>query len=222
MLSLIDALATDWKDVLHTLITEEEDKKIMHAIQEDEADDFEIFPKREHILEAFNYFHTKDIKVVIISQDPYHTKGAAHGLCFSVPRDHKMPPSLRNIFKELHREYGIERKEPCLTDWAHQGVLLLNRALTVRQASPNSHAHLWHAITGRCIQWISANSENVVFMLWGNEAKKCKEYIDVQKHLILEHTHPSPLSRQPFFGNRHFGLCDSYLTDNGKTSITWV
>ena len=128
-----------------------------------------------------------------------------------MPRDKKVPPSLKNIFAELADSYGSLRTNADLSDWADQGVLLLNRSLTVWQASPNSHKRFWDALTRSLVQWISENAENVVFMLWGNDAKAMKSYIDAQKHLILEHSHPSPLSRQRFVGNRHFVRCNDYL-----------
>ena len=185
--------------------------------------DLEIFPKRENIYNALNISSLKDIKVVIIGQDPYHKKGQAHGLSFSVPEGVKVPPSLRNIHKEILSDLQINNKgKGNLLKWAQQGVFLLNTSLTVREHCPNSHSKYWKPFTKELISFISNNTSSIVFMLWGNNAKKNKELIDQKKHLILESNHPSPLSAfRGFFGCRHFSKCNFFLEKNGKTGIKW-
>jgi uracil-DNA glycosylase len=185
--------------------------------------DLEIFPKRENIYNALNISSLTDIKVVIIGQDPYHKKGQAHGLSFSVPEGVKVPPSLRNIHKEILSDLQINNEgKGNLLKWAQQGVFLLNTSLTVREQCPNSHSKYWNPFTKELISFISNNTSNIVFMLWGNNAKKNKELIDHKKHLILESNHPSPLSAfRGFFGCRHFSKCNFFLEQNGKTGIKW-
>ena len=185
--------------------------------------ELEIFPKRENIYNALNISSLKDIKVVIIGQDPYHKKGQAHGLSFSVPQGEKVPPSLRNIHKEILSDLKINNEgKGNLLNWAHQGVFLLNTSLTVRENCPNSHSKYWKPFTKELISFISINTSSIVFMLWGNNAKKNKELIDQDKHLILESNHPSPLSAyRGFFGCRHFSKCNYFLENKGKTGIKW-
>ena len=185
--------------------------------------ELEIFPKRENIYNALNISSLKDIKVVIIGQDPYHKKGQAHGLSFSVPQGVKVPPSLRNIHKEILSDLKINNEgKGNLLNWAQQGVFLLNTSLTVRENCPNSHSKYWKPFTKELISFISNNTSSIVFMLWGNNAKKNKELIDQGKHLILESNHPSPLSAyRGFFGCRHFSKCNDFLENKGKTGIKW-
>lgn len=185
--------------------------------------ELEIFPKRENIYNALNISSLKDIKVVIIGQDPYHKKGQAHGLSFSVPQGVKVPPSLRNIHKEILSDLKINNEgKGNLLNWAQQGVFLLNTSLTVRENCPNSHSKYWKPFTKELISFISNNTSSIVFMLWGNNAKKNKELIDQDKHLILESNHPSPLSAyRGFFGCRHFSKCNDFLENKGKTGIKW-
>jgi uracil-DNA glycosylase len=185
--------------------------------------DLEIFPKRENIFNALNISPLKEIKVVIIGQDPYHKKGQAHGLSFSVPQGVKVPPSLRNIHKEILSDLKINNEgKGNLLNWAQQGVFLLNTSLTVREHCPNSHSKYWKPFTKELISFISNNTSSIVFMLWGNNAKKNKELIDQNKHLILESNHPSPLSAyRGFFGCKHFSKCNDFLENKGKTGINW-
>lgn len=212
-----------WQDVLKEIMNVEYVFAIENRILEDERSGFEVYPPREQIFEAFKHFDPEELRVCIIGQDCYHGPGEAHGLAFSVSDTNtKTPPSLRNIFAELENVYGVKRIDKDLHDWAAQGVLLLNRALTVREASPNSHAKLWASVTEQIVRWINANCKNVVFMLWGNDARKCAEWIDPMNHLVLEHTHPSPLSRKPFVGCGHFNKCNHYLIRHGFNSVKWV
>lgn len=177
-----------------------------------------IYPQINDIFNALEFTSLQNTKVVILGQDPYHGPGQAHGLCFSVPDDIALPPSLRNIFKEFGSDLTTPvPKSGNLSHWAKSGVLLLNSVLTVRENSPGSHANKgWEVFTDFIIQEVSKKNSHCVFMLWGNYARKKKALIDSNNHLILEAAHPSPLSaNQGFFGCRHFSRCDSYLIEKG-------
>ncbi|MGH2666177.1 uracil-DNA glycosylase [Flavobacterium sp.] len=196
------------------------------ASVEEEYNNGICFPPKELIFNAFNFCPFNTLKVVIIGQDPYHGEGEANGLCFSVNDGVKIPPSLKNIFTEINTEY--ERvffpSSGNLEPWAKQGVLLLNASLTVRKDLANSHKHLkWNVFTDAVIQYISDNSENVVFLLWGSFARKKGAKINRDKHLVLETGHPSPLSanRKLWFENQHFSKANDYLKSNKKTEISW-
>lgn len=181
-----------------------------------------VYPEPDKIFEAFNYFDVRDLKVVVLGQDCYQNPGLANGLAFSVPNTSPLPPSLRNIFKELEAEYGVTRRDTELHDWARQGVLLLNRSLTVQEYQSNSHAKYWLKFTEELIEMIQAKKHNVVYMLWGNFAQSVEHKINKNDNLILKHTHPSPLSRKPFVGNHHFKLANDYLVEHGILPIDWV
>lgn len=182
-----------------------------------------IFPKEDIRYLAFDLCSFEDIKVCILGQDPYHQEGQAMGLCFSVPVDIKIPPSLVNIFKELYQDLGIQKIDGNLTSWAKQGVLLLNSSLSVRESCANSHSKLWKDFTDNAIKYISDEREGIIFILWGTNAKSKKKFIDDNKHYILESNHPSPLSanRGGFFGCKHFSKCNEILLINNKTQIEW-
>lgn len=183
-----------------------------------------ILPPSQDIFNAFKLCPFKDLKVVILGQDPYHHPGQAHGLSFSVPNGIKIPPSLRNIYKVLNQDLGIPMPVTGnLSSWAEQGVLLLNSILTVSAFSPASHRKIgWEIFTDELIQLISEKKESVVFMLWGNYARSKSQLIDASRHLILEAPHPSPLSaHQGFFACRHFSKCNTYLEQQGKEAIDW-
>lgn len=183
------------------------------------------FPLAENIFEAFNRATFEEVKVVILGQDPYHGPRQAHGLCFSVYEDAKVPPSLKNIYKEI--EADIAKPIPStgnLESWANQGVLMLNAVLTVRAQAAGSHQKKgWEKFTDSVIEIISREKENVVFLLWGGPAKKKGAKIDSSKHLILTSGHPSPLSaiRGHWFGNKHFSKTNDYLKAHGKEPINW-
>lgn len=183
------------------------------------------YPPGNQIFAAFNHTPFQHLKVVIIGQDPYHGVGQANGLCFSVNDGIAKPPSLQNIFKEVAQDIGTNPQESGnLERWAQQGVLLLNATLTVRAHQAGSHQNKgWEQFTDAVIQTISAQKEDVVFLLWGGYAKKKVKLIDAQKHLILTSGHPSPLSANKgyWFGNRHFSKTNDYLTKRGKTPIQW-
>ena len=183
-----------------------------------------IFPPREKIFEAFNLTPLEKAKVVIIGQDPYHGEGEAHGLAFSVNNGIKIPPSLKNIYKEVNAEYGYEIPNTgYLIKWAKQGVLMLNTVLTVEKDKPASHkAKGWEVFTDRVIEELNNSEQPLVFMLWGNYAKSKAQLINNPKHLILESAHPSPFSaRNGFFGNNHFKLANDFLEKNGIEQIDW-
>ena len=190
-----------------------------------------VFPPKEMVFNSMRLTTFDDLRVVIIGQDPYFNEypglGAeAHGLCFSVRQGIPIPPSLRNIFKEINETvYGGQNRcvDTDLTRWARQGVLLLNASLTVIAKAPNSHANLgWQKLTDDIIATISTKKEHVVFMLWGAYAQKKAELIDKKRHLILETSHPSPLSAQRgFLGSRVFVRCNAYLAEHGSATIEW-
>lgn len=182
-----------------------------------------IYPPKELVFNAFNLCHFEDVKVVIIGQDPYHGPGQANGLAFSVSNGIKVPPSLKNIFKELNTDVNAQIPvSGNLENWAKQGVLLLNTILTVEQGLPGSHRNKgWEAFTDKVIQRISSEKEHVVFLLWGNYAIQKESLIDASKHLILKAAHPSPLARGAFFGCKHFSSTNSYLVKNSLKPIDW-
>lgn len=184
----------------------------------------DVFPPEELIFEAFNQTSYNNVKVVILGQDPYHGEEQAHGLSFSVPDGVKIPPSLKNIFKVLKSDIGVTNESSGnLTNWAKQGVLLLNATLTVRAKTPGSHQKKgWEEFTDAVIKRLSKERENLVFLLWGNYAQKKGEVIDQSKHLVLKSTHPSPFSaHQGFLTCNHFSKTNEYLSAKGKIRIDW-
>ena len=183
-----------------------------------------IYPPMQDIFNALRYTSYENSRVVVLGQDPYHGEGQAHGLCFSVKRGTPLPPSLKNIFKELHDDLGIDAPE-CgeLVGWAKQGVLLLNTTLTVREGAPQSHkGHGWEILTDRIISLMNEKERPVVFMLWGGNARMKKALITNPNHLVLECAHPSPLSAYAgFFGSGHFGKANAFLRARGEAEIDW-
>lgn len=182
-----------------------------------------IFPPKKLVFSAFTT-DLNDVKVVILGQDPYHTPGAAEGLAFSVPPSQPIPPSLMNIYKEIDDDIG-HHKNPSgsLRNWQKQGVLLLNTVLTVEAHKPKSHSGKgWEVFTTAVISYLNLERENLVFMLWGRDARNKKHLIDANRHLILEAVHPSPLSAHSgFFGCKHFSKCNEYLIEHGEKPIEW-
>ena len=183
-----------------------------------------IYPAKENIFNALKLTSYKDTKVVIMGQDPYHGEGEAHGLSFSVQKGIKLPPSLKNIYKEIKEDLNID--EPLcgdLTKWAKEGVLLLNSTLTVVKDTPNSHKDLgWQRFTDYVIKVLNQKEEPVVFILWGNFAKTKKEFITNPKHLVIESAHPSPFSaRNGFFGSKPFSKTNEFLIKNNIKPIDW-
>ena len=183
-----------------------------------------IYPPGSLIFNAFDTTPFDAVKVVILGQDPYHGAGQAMGLSFSVPDGVKLPPSLRNVYKELATDVGIAPSQSGnLTGWATQGVFLLNASLTVAAGQANSHQKIgWQTFTDAVIRQLSERREGLVFMLWGGFAKAKKSLIDPQKHLILEAAHPSPLAGNAFLGNHHFSQANAYLVANGRLPIDWT
>lgn len=182
------------------------------------------YPPGKLIFNAFNLCPFDKVKVVIIGQDPYHGPGQAHGLCFSVNEGVPFPPSLQNIFKEIHDDLGVPVPQSGnLTRWAEQGVLLLNATLTVRAHQAGSHQrHGWEEFTDAAIRLLAEERAHLVFILWGAYAQKKGAFIDRSRHLVLASAHPSPLSAyNGFFGNRHFSLANAYLEQHGEPPIKW-
>ncbi len=184
-----------------------------------------IYPKLKNLFFALKLTPFKKVKVVVIGQDPYHNPNQANGLCFSVNKNENIPPSLKNIYKEIENDLKTKKnyKDGDLTIWAEQGVLLLNSILTVRKNLPGSHSNIgWEEFTNEIIKKLSKKHKNLIFLLWGNYAKQKKAIIEKNKHLILETTHPSPFSANSgFFGSKHFSKTNDYLKKNKKKPIIW-
>jgi len=212
-----------WSDYLNP----EKDKHYFKALDSDlkSKKNLNIYPPKDSWFKALEYSSFDKTKVIILGQDPYHGEGQAEGLSFSVPKGVVIPPSLRNIFKELQSdEVNFSKPEHGnLVSWANQGVLLLNSVLTVEQNSPASHANKgWENFTDKVIQILSSNKNNLVFILWGTYANKKSELIDSSKHLILSAPHPSPFSAyKGFFGSRHFSKTNTYLELTNQKAIDW-
>ena len=223
LLNLIDGLSDDWKNILIK-------KELLDDIQDklnndlDLYEGLDVYPIPDNTFRAFQYCNLNEIKVVIIGQDCYHQPNQAIGLCFGVPDGIKIPPSLRNIKKEIETDINREFINYELVDWAKQGVLLLNSALTVRQSCAGSHLPFWKKYTDNIIGDISNNTLNIVFLLWGKYAQAKEKLINIDNgHLILKANHPSPLSanRGGWFGNKHFTITNNYLEEHGKSKINW-
>ncbi|CAM4305010.1 uracil-DNA glycosylase [Lacicoccus alkaliphilus] len=212
----------EWADIFKK-IKAQHDFSTLEEVLEDKFKNGEVFPPREEIYTAFELTSFENVRVVILGQDPYHGERQSHGLAFSVNEDVKIPPSLRNIYKELEDDLGIERTGGSLKDWADQGVLLLNTVLTVDAHKANSHRGLgWEKFTDSIIGIVSEELENVVFILWGKPAQKKEALIDGSKHLIIKSVHPSPLSAyRGFFGSKPFSRANEYLHANGRAMVDW-
>ena len=185
-----------------------------------------IFPKLPDIYNAFRYCPLNELRVVIIGQDAYHNPGEAHGLCFSVPKGKKVPPSLKNVYKALEHDPKVNFKRPdhgCLEEWAKQGILMMNCGLTVRQNKASSHLKYWTPITDEIIRQIAQTQDRVIFVLWGVFAKKKGEIVREfdKDHRILEFSHPSPLANVRFENCRHFSEINDILSEWGQTLIDW-
>jgi len=213
-----------WQSILRDYFEKEDFLKLMDFIQEENKTKT-VFPVYENIFKAFDVTPFDQVKVVILGQDPYHNPGQAMGLCFSVPEDIPLPPSLKNIYKEIADDIDIDTsaRNGDLSHWAEQGVLLLNSVLSVIANSPASHAKKgWEEFTDYVIRKISEKHEHLVFILWGNYAKVKGKNIDRTKHLVLEGCHPSPLSAyRGFFDCKHFSQTNQYLKKKGKKEIEW-
>jgi len=220
---MMRVLTTDWNQVLSS----EFSQSYWYALQDfvtRERSQFQVFPSREDVFNAFELTSLADTRIVILGQDPYHGPGQAHGLAFSVQQGTRIPPSLRNIYKELPTDIGCPiPSHGDLTSWAHQGVLLLNTTLTVRSGEAASHqGHGWEQFTDQIIRELNDKTEPIVFFLWGASSRKKSTLINQQRHVIIESAHPSPLSvRHGFFGSRPFSRANTALIENGREPINW-
>ncbi len=213
----------DWKEPLAPLFADERYKKIREFLKY-EYSHYTVYPDMYDIFNCFRFTPYAKVKAVLLGQDPYHNEGQAHGLCFSVKRGVPKPPSLENMLKELQNDLGYAPpRSGDLTKWAEEGVLLLNTALTVRAHQANSHADCgWSWFTDSVIELLSREKDNLVFLLWGGNARRKKPLIDQRRHLVLECAHPSPLSAYSgFFGCRHYSKTNEYLRSKGIRPIDW-
>jgi uracil-DNA glycosylase len=224
--SILEYLNPDWHEFLKAEITKPYFENLMITLHKEYFKN-ECYPPKELIFNAFNQCKLNDLKIIVVGQDPYHGLGEANGLSFSVNHGAKIPPSLRNIYREISSDFNtvLLPNSGDLSHWSKQGVLLLNATLTVKRDQPNSHKHLnWQEFTNAVIENLSNKKEGLVFMLWGSFAKKKGEKIDRTRHLVLESGHPSPMSANQgkWFGNKHFSLANQYLIERKKTCINWL
>lgn len=213
----------DWKAFLEGEFQSDYYKSLRRFLKE-EYSERRIFPDMHDIFNAFNYTPYKDVKVIILGQDPYHGVGQAHGLAFSVQKGVAIPPSLVNIYKEQKADLGITQpNHGNLTKWARQGVFLLNAVLTVRENCANSHKGMgWEIFTDNTVKFLAEKNEPTVFMLWGANARQKAKYVYKSNHLILQCPHPSPLSAyNGFFGCKHFSKANEFLKKMGQSPIDW-
>ena len=212
-----------WKELLKSEFEKPYFKALVAELHNKKEAGEVIYPPGNLIFNAFELTPLDKVKVVILGQDPYHNVGQAHGLSFSVPDGVKLPPSLKNIFKEIEDDLGIRMSgRPNLENWARQGVLLLNAVLTVQSGLAASHSNIgWQEFTDAVIKYISETREGIVFLLWGNFARSKRSLIDESRHYVLEAAHPSPLARGAFFGCRHFSRTNEILLNEHKTPINW-
>lgn len=219
----MSAIENDWLEVLAPEFQKEYYRKLYEKVKE-EYNTRQIFPESKDLFNALHYTPLKEVKVVILGQDPYHNVGQAHGLCFSVKKGVDIPPSLVNIYKEMQDDIGTYIPDNgYLVKWAKQGVLLLNTVLTVRAHVANSHRGLgWEMFTDAIIKVLNEQNRPMVYMLWGAPAQKKKAMLNNPAHLVLEAPHPSPLSAyRGFFGCKHFSKANEFLQQNGCGSIDW-
>lgn len=216
-------LGGGWDELLSPLFSDERYQKIREFLKFEYSHHI-VYPDMYDLYNCFRYTPLENVKAVILGQDPYHEPNQAHGLCFSVKKGVKLPPSLVNIYKEIEDDLGITEPD-CgdLTKWANEGILLLNTTLTVREHAANSHSKCgWAWFTDSVIKLISENTQNVVFILWGGNARSKAPLIDGTKHFIIQSAHPSPLSAyNGFFGSKPFSKTNNYLKSVGKAPIDW-
>ena len=215
-------ISNEWYNLLKDEFEKPYYKKLEKFLEQEYASKT-IYPKPELVFNSINHLKLKDVKVVIIGQDPYHEPNQAHGLSFSVENGVKLPPSLVNIFKEIKNEYGYQNTNGNLKNWVKQGVLLLNSVLTVQKGNANSHKGMgWENLTQKIIDILNKRDEPIVFLLWGGCAQRIGAGIDTKKHCVLKTVHPSPLSAYGgFFGCNHFKKANEFLVSNGQTEIDW-
>ena len=218
-------IGNDWDELLKGEFEKEYYQKLRRILAHEYRTET-VYPSMYDLFNALKYTAYRDVKVVILGQDPYHGPGQAHGLSFSVRAGVPAPPSLQNIYKEIEREYQVDlsQKNGCLTGWAEQGVLLLNTALTVREHRANSHRGIgWETFTDRIISLLNEREEPIVFLLWGGNAKAKRNLLTNPQHLILQAAHPSPLSAyNGFFGCGHFLQTNTFLKEKGMAEIDWT
>jgi uracil-DNA glycosylase len=219
---LIELLPAPWRDVMKPYL----DTDTVAALGEFVAAEYasgEVFPPLSDLFAAFRHCAPEDARVLILGQDPYHKAGQAHGLSFSVPAGVAIPPSLRNVFKELRDDLGVAAPASGdLTGWARDGVLLLNAVLTVRAGKPASHANRgWEHFTDAAIKSLNARDRRVVFVLWGSYARRKAELVDAPQHVVLEAGHPSPMNPKGFLGSRPFSAVNAALDEVGLPPVRW-
>lgn len=220
---MINMIGNDWDLALKDEFDKDYFKKIEEFINE-EYKTKTIYPPYDDIFNAFKFTPLSNVKVVILGQDPYHEEGQAHGLAFSTPEGRPIPRSLSNIFKEINAEYAYPIPESgCLESWAKQGVFLLNTVLTVEEGNANSHSKCgWQTFTDNVIKLLNSQNQPIVFLLWGKQAEKKKEFLTNPNHLVLVTSHPSPFSaRRGFLGSNHFRLANEFLKENKRKEIDW-
>ncbi len=219
---MIGMLPASWQGPLGEELGKPYFKELTEFVEEERARG-PVFPPREEVFAALEATPYDRVKVLILGQDPYHGKGQGHGLCFSVRPGVKTPPSLRNIYKEMHSELGLPIPDNgYLMPWAQQGVLLLNAVLTVREGEANSHKGKgWETFTDAVIRAVDARPDPAVFVLWGNYAKKKLPLIDTERHVVVQGAHPSPLSAKKFYGSRPFTQINEAVAAQGHTPIDW-
>ena len=215
--------SSSWTEILKSEFSKEYFQNLTEFLKKEASLSKTIYPNKEHIFRLFNTVTLDEIKVVILGQDPYHGEGQANGLAFSVNQGIKLPPSLRNIYKELELDLGIKKESGDLNTWLNQGVFLLNSVLTVEKSKPASHQNRgWETFTDSVIKVISKERNNVVFVLWGKYAQSKARLINASKHLILQSPHPSPFSAHTgFYGSKPFSKVNEYLLGIGKNKINW-
>ena len=217
-------LDASWKDRIGDYLQREDMAALSAFLRQRKAQGVRIYPPGPEIFAAFDATPFEQVKVVVLGQDPYHGAGQAHGLCFSVRPGVPVPPSLENIFKEIHADLGLPRPDHgCLLPWARQGVLLLNAVLTVEDGRAGAHQGKgWEGFTDHVVDVLNSEREGLVFLLWGSYAQAKGKMIDTRRHRVLKAPHPSPLSaHRGFLGCRHFSATNEYLARNGKIPIDW-
>ena len=222
--SSVIELESSWRKRLQADLDSEYMAQLRDFLREQKALGKTVYPAADKTFAALNAAPFDSVKVVILGQDPYHGPGQAHGLCFSVMRDIQVPPSLRNIYKELASDVNfVPPTHGCLIEWARQGVLLLNSVLTVEESLAASHKGKgWERFTDSIVNHLNDEAESIVFILWRNYAQKKGAMIDRERHLVLQSAHPSPLSAsRGFYGNHHFSKSNEYLQAQNKVAIDW-
>jgi len=219
----LDNVKESWYNIINSLCIKHDIFNKITELDSKYNNEIPILPNNELIFKAFNHFELDDLNVILIGQDPYINKNQAMGLSFSIPTNTKLPPSLKNIYKCIENtcQTNMNFINVELTHWANQGILLLNRTLTVFEKLSNSHKKIWKNFTNDLIKIISDNTNGIIFILWGNDAKSIIPFIDQNKHHILQHTHPSPLSRKPFINCDHFIKTNLILKEKNKKIINW-